>query len=125
MGKIIKAAYVEKEKISDKQYKWFIPKALDGKVEKGDIVLVRAGKEKNRKFCWAQVVDILDNDKYNYEPVIKIISKKPKEVTKRKSKFSDEDKEQIKEYRAEGKTLKAIEEMYSCAISTIHNIVKS
>lgn len=116
---------MQRKKISDKQYKWFIPKALDGKVENGDIVLVRAGKEKNRKFCWAQVVDILDNDKYNYEPVIKIISKKPKEVTKRKSKFSDEDKEQIKEYRAEGKTLKAIAEMYSCAISTIHNIVKS
>lgn len=39
-------------------------------------------------------------------------------------KFSDEEKAMIKAYRAEGKTLKVISEMYSCSISTIHNIVK-
>lgn len=34
MGKMIKGVYVQKKKSNCKKYKWFIPKALDGKLKR-------------------------------------------------------------------------------------------
>lgn len=41
----------------------------------------------------------------------------------RKSKFTDHDKEVIKMYRMQGKTIKEIAEMYNCSVGLIHKII--
>lgn len=137
MGKMIKGIHVKgKRVIGKKPYKWYIPKALDGKIEKGDIVLVRVGEGENETLCPVLVVGIFQSDKLQHKQVVRILSEnsknvidnklsKKEEVAKKRGKFSDEEKEQIKMCRAEGKTLKVIAEMYSCSISTIHKIIKS
>ena len=51
------------------------------------------------------------------------VEEKVKEVKKR-GRFSEAEKEEIRAKRAEGKKLKEIAEMYSCSISLIHRIVK-
>lgn len=136
MGKMIVGAHiVNRKKIGKKRYKWYIPKGFRHKIEKGNVVLVKTGEGENKKFSPVIVLDVVDNDKYLYEPVIKILSKnsekhidnklfKKKEVSKKRGKFSDEEKEMIRACRSEGKTLKVISEMYSCSISTIHKIIK-
>lgn len=42
----------------------------------------------------------------------------------RKSRFSDMDKEMMKMYRIQGKTIKDIAEMYYCSVGLVHKIVK-
>ena len=41
----------------------------------------------------------------------------------RKSRFSDMDKEMMRMYRIQGKTIKEIAEMYSCSVGLVHKIV--
>lgn len=41
----------------------------------------------------------------------------------RKSRFSEEEKEKMKMYRSEGKTIKEIAEIYNCSVGLIHKIV--
>ena len=41
----------------------------------------------------------------------------------RKERFSDQEKEMIKMYRIQGKTIKEISEMYSCSVGLIHKII--
>ena len=154
MARVAECFLIRKKKLkTKKRYTWFIPKALDSKISKGDIVLVRTPNRGIRDACPAMVVDILENDHQEHYPIIRILEKykeekekenevrsnkesekvktevnknvieKPK--SKRGTRFSDEEKEMIKKHRAAGKTLKEIAEMYSCAISTIHKIVKS
>ena len=41
----------------------------------------------------------------------------------RKARFSDQEKEMMKMYRIQGKTIKEIAEMYSCSVGLIHKIL--
>lgn len=41
----------------------------------------------------------------------------------RKSRFTDQEKEMMKMYRIQGKTIKEIAEMYSCSVGLIHKII--
>lgn len=41
----------------------------------------------------------------------------------RKAKFTEQDRETIKLYRIQGKTIKEIAEMYSCSVGLIHKII--
>lgn len=41
----------------------------------------------------------------------------------RKSKLKDHDKEVIKMYRLQGKTIKEISELYNCSVGLIHKII--
>ncbi|MGG7060234.1 hypothetical protein ACQPUZ_18455 [Clostridium tertium] len=41
----------------------------------------------------------------------------------RKEKFSEQEKEMMKMYRIQGKTIKEIAEMYSCSVGLIHKII--
>ena len=41
----------------------------------------------------------------------------------RKERFSEQEKEMIKMYRIQRKTIKEIAEMYSCSVGLIHNII--
>lgn len=159
MARVAECFLIRKKKLkTKKRYTWFIPKALDSKISKGDIVLGRTPNRGIRDACPAMMVDIFENDHQEHYPIIRILEKykeekvknekekdnevrsskesekvktevnknvieKPK--SKRGTRFSDEEKEMIKKHRAAGKTLKEIAEMYSCAISTIHKIVKS
>ena len=43
----------------------------------------------------------------------------------RKERFSVQEKEMMKMYRIQGKTIKEIAEMYSCSVGLIHKIIKS
>lgn len=131
MNRVIEGFNIKKGKVrTKKRYRWFIPKELDDKVSKGDIVLARVkGKDKNI-LVPVLVVDILDHDNIKHKPVVDIIKKyndtneaiKGKKKT-RKSKISDTTKEEIRVKRAEGKKLKELAEMYSCSISSIHKII--
>ena len=42
----------------------------------------------------------------------------------RKSKFSDIEKETIRMYRIQGKTIKYISEMFSCSVGLIHKLIR-
>lgn len=131
MNRVIEGFNIKKGKIkTQKRYRWFIPKELDDKVSKGDIVLARVkGKDKNI-LVPVLVVDILENDNIKHKPVVDIIKKyndtnetiKDKKRNK-KTKISDTVKEEIRIKRAEGKKLKELAEMYSCSISSIHKII--
>lgn len=41
----------------------------------------------------------------------------------RKERFSDQEKEMMKMYRIQGKTIKEIAQMYSCSVGLIHKII--
>ena len=41
----------------------------------------------------------------------------------RKERFSDQEKEMMKMYRIQGKTIKEIAEIYSCSVGLIHKII--
>ncbi|MGY5237939.1 hypothetical protein [Clostridium tertium] len=41
----------------------------------------------------------------------------------RKERFSDQEKEMMKMYRTQGKTIKEIAQMYSCSVGLIHKII--
>ncbi|WP_394857243.1 sigma-70 RNA polymerase sigma factor region 4 domain-containing protein [Clostridium paraputrificum] len=41
----------------------------------------------------------------------------------RKERFSEQEKEMMKMYRIQGKTIKEIAEMYSCSVGLIHKII--
>ena len=41
----------------------------------------------------------------------------------RKSRFTDQEKETIKLYRIQGKTIKEIAEMYSCSVGLVHKLI--
>ena len=41
----------------------------------------------------------------------------------RKSKFTDQEKESIRMYRLQGKTIKEIAEMFSCSVGIIHKLI--
>lgn len=41
----------------------------------------------------------------------------------RKERFSDQEKEMMKMYRIQGKTIKEIAEMHSCSVGLIHKII--
>ena len=41
----------------------------------------------------------------------------------RKSKFTDQEKETMKMYRIQGKTIKEISEMYNCSVGLIHKLI--
>lgn len=132
MNRVIEGFNCTRGKVkTKKRYRWFIPKKLDDKVSKGDIVLARVKvKEKNKTktmLAPVLVVDILDNDNKKHKPVVAIIKKynAPNEdiKTKKKSKISDTAKEEIRAKRAEGKKLKELAQMYSCSITLIHKII--
>lgn len=148
MARIIEGFHMRYNKIlTNKRYRWFIPKALDSKISKGDIVLVKTKMPNGEsKLCGVIVLEILENDKKKHEPVIAILSKYNEEIvnvkksvednkedkktlvkdeSKKRRKISEEEKESIKAYRALGKTLKEIAEIHTCSISTIHKIIKS
>lgn len=139
MFQVIEGFRLRKDRVVlNKRYRWYVPKALKGKISKGDLVLVRSDINGRKHHHPVLVVDVLEDDEKKYSNVVKIIKKNKaeeeqknkaesaiKNSTKRKGKFSDEDKEAMKKYRSEGKTLKAIAEIYSCSISTVHKIIKS
>lgn len=41
----------------------------------------------------------------------------------RKSKFTDQEKESIRMYRLQGKTIKELAEMFSCSVGIIHKLI--
>lgn len=41
----------------------------------------------------------------------------------RKSRFSEEEKEKMKMFRSEGKTIKEIADIYNCSVGLIHKII--
>ena len=41
----------------------------------------------------------------------------------RKSRFTDQEKETMKLYRIQGKTIKEIAEMYSCSVGLVHKLI--
>ena len=41
----------------------------------------------------------------------------------RKSKFTDQEKETMKMYRIQGKTIKEISEMYNCSVGLVHKLI--
>ena len=128
MNRVIEGFNITKGKVrTKKRYRWFIPKELDDKVSKGDIVFARAVVEDKNILVPVLVVDILGPDNIKHKPVVRIIKKynEPCETTqgKRKSKISDEDKKIIRAKREEGKKLKELAEMYSFSISLIHKII--
>jgi len=41
----------------------------------------------------------------------------------RKERFSAQEKEMMKMYRIQGKTIKEISEMYSCSVGLVHKII--
>ena len=41
----------------------------------------------------------------------------------RKERFSEQEKEMMKMYRIQGKTIKEISEMYPCSVGLIHKII--
>lgn len=128
MNRVIEGFNITKGKVrTKKRYRWFIPKELDDKVSKGDIVFARAKVEDKNILVPVLVVDILEHDNVKHKPVVRIIKKYNEtcETTqgKRKSKISDEDKKIIRSKREEGKKLKELAEMYSCSISLIHKII--
>lgn len=137
-----------------KIYRWFVPKELRKKVKVGDIawvytkngpspvLIIRVlkmkpgvkyspifrvteNKKKKLKLLQEQILNdikIKENEIEKSEVDINV-EEKVKEVKKR-GKFSEEEKEEIRSKRAEGKKLREIAEMYSCSISLIHRIVK-
>lgn len=127
MGRVIDGFILGKGKVrTNKRYRWFIPKALDDKVSKGDIVLARVKAKDKNILVPVLVVDILAHDNIKHKPVVDIIKKYNAEKdtkVKKKSKISDSEKVEIRIKRAEGKKLKELAEMYSCSISLIHKII--
>ena len=76
MKKMIVGVHIDKGKvIGKKRYKWYIPKGFSPKIERGNVVLVKVGDGKNTKVSPVLVLDVLDNDKLNCKPVIKVLGK--------------------------------------------------
>lgn len=129
MGRVIDGFIFGKGKVrTNKRYRWFIPKALDDKVSKGDIVLARVKAKDKNILVPVLVVDILEHDNIKHKPVVDIIKRynnnnEKDTKVKKKSKLSDSEKLEIRVKRAEGKKLKELAEMYSCSISLIHKII--
>ncbi len=42
----------------------------------------------------------------------------------RKERFSDQEKEMMKMYRIQGKTIKEIAEIYSCSVGLVHKLIE-
>lgn len=113
----------------NKKYRWYLPKELINKVDKGDIVGVIA----NNKLVPFFVDDILEWDRKFYNTVIKVIHKnsdhikesgiEEKTVDKKYKRLSEKDKEDIRTMKANGKKLREIAEIYNYSISSIHRII--
>ena len=72
----------------------------------------------------------------NYEEEIKRLNKEVQKLKNenkvrihnergagRKSKFTDQEKESIRMYRLQGKTIKELAEMFSCSVGIIHKLI--
>ena len=113
----------------NKKYKWYLPKDLVNTVDKGDIV----GVNVNNKVVPFLVNDILEWDGKIYSKVVKVIyknknfSKDASEVNsvvdKKYKRLSEQDKEDIRTMKANGKKLREIAEIYNYSISSIHRII--
>lgn len=67
---------------------------------------------------------ILDNKIKRNNEVQKLINeKKNSRGAGRKSRFSDQEKEMIKMYRIQGKTIKEISNMFVCSVGLIHKLI--
>lgn len=113
----------------NKKYRWYLPKELINKVDKGDIVGVIA----NNKLVPFFVDDILEWDRKFYNTVIKVIYKNSDNIEeigieekpddKKYKRLSEQDKEDIRTMKANGKKLREIAEIYNYSISSIHRII--
>ena len=72
----------------------------------------------------------------NYEPEIKRLNEEVQKLKNenrekihnergagRKSRFTEQEKESIRMYRIQGKTIKEIAEMFSCSVGIIHKLI--
>lgn len=72
----------------------------------------------------------------NYEPEIKRLNKEVQKLKNekrekihnergagRKSRFTEQEKESIRMYRLQGKTMKEIAEMFNCSVGIIHKLI--
>ena len=72
----------------------------------------------------------------NYEPEIERLNKEVQKLKNekrekihnergagRKSRFTEQEKESIRMYRLQGKTIKEIAEMFSCSVGIIHKLI--
>ena len=72
----------------------------------------------------------------NYEPEIKRLNKEVQKLKSekrdkihnergagRKSRFTEQEKESIRMYRLQGKTIKELAEMFSCSVGIIHKLI--
>ena len=72
----------------------------------------------------------------NYEPEIKRLNEEVQKLKNenrekihnergagRKSRFTEQEKESIRMYRLQGKTIKEIAEMFSCSVGIIHKLI--
>ena len=72
----------------------------------------------------------------NYEPEIKRLNEEVQKLKNenrekihnergagRKSRFTEQEKESIRMYRLQGKTIKEISEMFSCSVGIIHKLI--
>lgn len=134
MGKMVEGFFCRNKKGRSrlnlsKKYKWYLPKALVSDVEKDDIV----GLNFNDRVVPFLVVDVLEWDRNIYHKVEKVIRKnsgllkefglEENSVDKKYKRLSEQDKEDIRTMKANGKKLREIAEIYNYSISSIHRII--
>lgn len=77
-----------------------------------------------------KMLGLNQNDKLEIVVVEDYVVLKPVKATKnergagRKSKFTEEQIQQIREARAEGKTIKAIAEEFGCSVGSVHRLTR-
>lgn len=76
-------------------------------------------------------IDLLENKNKILEKKIEHNNKVQKLITEkhnsrgagRKTRFSDQERETIKKYRTQGKTIKEISDMFNCSAGLIHKLI--
>lgn len=119
----------------DKDLKKYVPKALQEQ-SKGESVAKQNTKPKEKEKA---IIERLENE---IKELQKLINEKAERIAGlelellerplekynqrgagRKQRLSDVEKESIKMYRIQGKTIKEISELYSCSVGLIHKII--
>lgn len=109
----------------DKDLKKYVPKALQEQ-SKGESVAKQNTKPKEKEIKELQK---LINEKaeriagLELELLERPLEKHNQRGAGRKQRLSDVEKESIKMYRIQGKTIKEISELYSCSVGLIHKII--
>lgn len=119
----------------DKGLKKYIPKGLQETIKVGHIEKQKKGQKERTK----TTIEQLQN---KIEELHKLINEKNKKILEleeqllkgvteehntrgagRKERLSDMEKESIKMYRLQGKTIKEIAELYNCSVGLIHKTI--